>query len=787
MTTWDDLDLTTEHAEYLESHAITPEMADSEGIRSITRAEDLPSEFRKYGDRIVPAILFNWTEPNGSVHHQLKVPEGFSFPNGDKPKYLWAKGRVAQLGEIRKVETAETVLIVEGTKQSRAAASWAPPEFAVYGIAGCWAWSSEGVPTPDLSVVEDRNVVIILDADAATNLDVYTAGEKLKTALEMEFAKNVSFAHVPGGAKSGLDDYLGSREEGRRFRMIRKLVDDADKKPASSKPKPKAKSDEKKAQVFFEEEETEELSNGAVVKVLSDGRREVFFDGDHLKFAETCLEVVKNRWDGSRIFCFGGELAERRERHEVADSREGQMSRIDKAYVRWPLLQAMRPMKTDSRSGEMLEVEFSSVVCDMVLSRAHDFSPLEKLSSIPFIRPDGTICQESGYDKETMTYLDLSEEFEGLLIPDNPSKKAVRDAVDLILNELLHDFPFAGEADRANALALFLTPFVRGMIPTVPLAVIDGREPGVGKNLLADCLSLVVMGKDMEPLTYPRDNDEMRKTITATFRSGTEIFCFDEAHHVTGEFLAQALTAAVWRDRTLGKSDSVGYPNKVTWMSLGNQVQIGGDLGRRVYRINLAYDKEDPASRPRSHYRHPDLKEWLLENRRELVKACLILVRAWFAANKPRPDVPNMGSFEKWLVTVGGILEVAGVEGFMANVQEWKAESDYDRQLWVAHFNWLRMQFQDEPFTISDVRKKLMEVSDADAPPGMSDTSAPNYVQKLGSQYRSMQDRIVDGFRLSKSTMRGHGNKTRWTISVPGADSSNEFFAASGEPMDPFK
>ncbi len=120
---------------------------------------------------------------------------------------------------------------------------------------------------------------------------------------------------------------------------------------------------------------------------------------------------------------------------------------------------------------------------------------------------------------------------------------------------------------------------------------------GVGKNLLADCLATVVTGHDARPLPFPRDDVELGKVITSTFGTGSELFVFDEAHVLEGRSLARALTATTYEDRILGVSRMAQYPNRVTWVSLGNNVQVVGDMARRVYRIAIHPAHPNPEAR----------------------------------------------------------------------------------------------------------------------------------------------------------------------------------------------
>jgi DNA polymerase-1 len=733
--------LSEDHLRMLSEQGIELDAAERRGIYTASSLDELPEGFRNYGSGILPALVFPWTEPDGNVRYQVKVPEGFSFTNGEAPKYLWPKGGAAQLGVIREEETDDKIIIAEGTKQSIVAGEYAPGGYSVYGIAGCQMWMSKGNPTPHLSVADGKNVFIILDADASTNPDVYEAGVKLQEALFVEGALDVRFVRVPGGGKAALDDFLGKRNPGDRKKYMKRLLGNSSTKPADRKPAKKRKSNQ---------------SSVEIPRTRSSDRPEVVFHGDNIDFAVDIIDKMRDKYDGTRLFHFGGKLSER--------TPEG-MNELDKDSVKWVIEESCRPMSVDRNGDTVPHSHYGNTISGMVLARPGYFSHLTKLSSSPFVREDGSICQTSGYDKDSETYLDLPEELKNVSVPEKPTKKEVNEAVSLLTEDLLEGFPFVTQADRANAIGLLLTPFIRGFVPTTPLAVVDGRQPGVGKNLFADVVSLVVLGKQMELLTYTNDPEEMRKSLTSAFRSGQEFFCFDEAHYLSGKYLAQALTAATWRDRTLGKSESVGYPNKVTWLSLGNQVQIGGDLGRRVYRINIGFDGENPENRPREYFKHPYLKEWIEENRAELVQACLTIIRYWFSKGQPEHDLPFvMGSFEKWQKIISGILGEAGVEDFLGNVTEWRSESDFSRQHWLQHFVWLRETFGDAEFTCGEVKSKLAsDPKDAETPPELEDTSAKNYTRELGRAYAKKANQVIEGHKLVRSSV-GHRKTQKWMI-----------------------
>lgn len=237
--------ISPEHREFLSGQAVDVDLAESLGVRSVISAQDaadLPDPWPRYTRR--PYIAFPWTSPTGHVEWQMRPDEpGVDEKTGRPKKYVFRSKKMGYrpvLWQVRKVEEPEVVLIVEGTKQCLSAASYAPEGVSVYGIGGCRMWSSEGLPIPDLAVVEDREVVILLDADAATNPQVYDAGVKLAEALVQEGAVSVKFARITGaGATDGLDDVLAARDENRRAGYLARIIKGAKAKPADHRPKGK--------------------------------------------------------------------------------------------------------------------------------------------------------------------------------------------------------------------------------------------------------------------------------------------------------------------------------------------------------------------------------------------------------------------------------------------------------------------------------------------------------------------------------------------------------------------
>ncbi|SIB99685.1 DNA primase family protein [Mycobacteroides abscessus] len=167
---------------------------------------------------------------------------------GEHGKYQFEAGNAPSYGVVLCGSEAGTVYLVEGFKKALAAAATlglsVDTDTAVIALPSCTSWSQgEWSPDPALTgFVEGRDVMVFLDADAATNPDVYSGGERLHSALDGA-AESIRFAQVPGGGKNGLDDYLTvldpEKRPGALERLCRKAIvgKPAPKRPTGKKSK----------------------------------------------------------------------------------------------------------------------------------------------------------------------------------------------------------------------------------------------------------------------------------------------------------------------------------------------------------------------------------------------------------------------------------------------------------------------------------------------------------------------------------------------------------------------
>ncbi len=175
-----------------------------------------------------------------------------------------------------------------------------------------------------------------------------------------------------------------------------------------------------------------------------------------------------------------------------------------------------------------------------------------------------------------------------------------------------------GRSSQAYAFSALLLPFVRQMIdgPT-PLHVIDARSgPGSGKGLMADAIAKIFTGKTAKVMAAGRDDDEWRKRITAQLLEGSPLINIDNiSKTLDSAALSAVLTAEIWEDRLLGRSEIVRTPVECVWTATGNNVETSREMARRMVKIIIDAKVERPYLRKPENFKHPDLLGWIEENR----------------------------------------------------------------------------------------------------------------------------------------------------------------------------
>jgi hypothetical protein len=439
----------------------------------------------------------------------------------------------------------------------------------------------------------------------------------------------------------------------------------------------------------------------------------------------------------------------------VSTFSRGELEPVDRVRLMNQVEMTAKPVALKKDSVVPSRVDATAL--DITLLRLLDKLPaVEGLLHAPFMRPDGTVCADVGYDDASRVYLTSTMPID---VPANPTPEQVAAAVALV-DEFIADFPLATPPDRAHVFGLLLTLMTRHLMPLSPLIAIDGNGPGVGKNLLSECCVYIATGEWVQTDPLPLDTEEQRKQITSLLATGRSVALFDEAHIIGGTSLARLITSTTWGDRLLGYSKQVSYPNKMSVIALGNNVEVTGDMPRRTVLIRLSSGLDRPEMR--SGFIHDDLRLWVTNNRARMIEALLTILRAWHAAGRPRSSA-RLGSFDTWATMIGGALENAGVVGFLANAQEMRERSATDDSDMEAHLEEVLEVLGDVEFGVRRVAELIESGALETIPPKVSPGGA-RVNQQLGHVYRRYSGRWLGGYRLTQGGTTGKSR--RWAIEI---------------------
>lgn len=418
---------------------------------------------------------------------------------------------------------------------------------------------------------------------------------------------------------------------------------------------------------------------------------------------EQTWKVLRGLRGEGAVYLRGGRLA-RISNGAILDVTPGALISTLVKSARWVKLRP--PKAREITAGEaMLEDDAEKIPTQLLDAMLADPDPrlpqIERLVRAPFWHGEGEVVQP-GYHAPSRSYL-----------MGQPHKRSpvdgVGDAVDLLLGEWLGDFPFASDADRAHALAALLTPIVRAEIDgPCPLVMIEAPERRTGKTLLMELLTEVSSGQTPNPAGWAHDDEERRKTWSMLVRRGEAVICVDNVSgRMDDDPLCRILTSGALMERLLGTQDAIDVPARSVWMATGNNALMSQDLIGRSIRVRLDSQTDTPEAR--QEFRIADIKAWTRARVDLLRSAALELVAAWHRQGRPYSGA-RLGKFEGWSRVVGGILEVAGVRGFLGNRAEQADAADPERAEWRSLLEvWMGPEKRGQAMQAGEIARMAVE------------------------------------------------------------------------------
>lgn len=616
--------------------------------------------------------------------------------------------------------------ITEGSKKADAIADQGA---CALSLAGVWNWrgtNSAGgkvaLPDWDEVALNERLVRVVFDSDVTVKKGPATSLLRLKSYLERHGAV-VEAIYLPpkaDGEKQGIDDFLASGH-------------------ALS--------------------ELDDFSQGKVVLHRDDNALPVIVvTNRHLRhITDDCIRC----------------LVAENQRHPTTFQHLGRISRVEvssgRARIReWSEADAHGKLERVADFVKLVR-EFDRLVekparmpkdvgLDLLAAWEKPLPVLSRIVGTPIVSADGRIVVTPGYDAGTTLYY----------WPSGPAVAAVPEVVtpaDVarakgLFEEWLADFPFVDAASRANAIAITLTYIVRELIagPT-PLFAVTAPTQGTGKGLLVITAGMIMEGRPPAMTTEARSNEEWRKRFTATLVEGRALVVIDNVkRRLDSAELASILTTENWGDRILGKTEQVEVTNRAVWIVTGNNIELDGEIGRRTVLVRLDAMSDQPW-RGRA-FRHPDLTAWVRMHREDLIWAYLVLIKNWLALGRPAFRGERLASFEQWSDVVGGVMEAAGIEGFLANRDEVYLQADQESAEWRSFVDAWWEEHGSAAVKAAEILSLLTEGEHLATLVTSGRTNDEKSLKiKLGKALRLRRERVIGNYRLREAGQDRTGAK----------------------------
>jgi hypothetical protein len=426
---------------------------------------------------------------------------------------------------------------------------------------------------------------------------------------------------------------------------------------------------------------------------------------------------------------------------------------MSKSHLIETLTCAARFLKYDRRAKGWVAVDAPENVAEAYLGRTGKWK-LPVLTGIvhtPFLRADGTICEQPGYDAASgLLFKPNGQTFPA--VPTNPDKAEALAALEQ-LKRLIASFPFVDEPDRAVALSGILTMLDRRIMATAPLHAFTAPAAGTGKSLLIDLFAILATGRLMTVTSQGNSQEELEKRLGACLLAGDAAISLDNCNYpLDSVFLCQCLTQPKVNVRLLGYSRSVECPVSALFLANGNNLVIVSDLVRRTLMGRMDAECERPETRTFSE----DIVETAYTKRGELVVAALTVLRAWHLARGrgTLSGVAPLGGFEQWSARVRDALVWLGCSDPCETITKVRGNDPEQEALEAVVMQWRDHLGIGRRHTVQEVIERAINTRDFfNALLAIAESRGSGSVisnERLGRWLHKIEGKFAGGLRLSQ-------------------------------------
>jgi putative DNA primase/helicase len=383
-------------------------------------------------------------------------------------------------------------------------------------------------------------------------------------------------------------------------------------------------------------------------------------------------------------------------------------------------------------------------IARMMLSpnRHHPLPSVTGIVTIPLLRPDGSILNGRGYDPKSRLYYAPDK---GLALPRIPEQPTEDDALVALklLTDLLSEFRFESELDRAVALSGMFTGVVRPSLLTAPMHLIRAHVAGTGKSYLVDLFSVIVTGQRCPVIVAPKSEEELEKRLGSLIMAGVPMISLDNVDYdLGGPTLCQITERPRVSLRILGLSKAPEFDCRAAVYTTGNNIGVRADMTRRAVFCSMDAMEERPETRKFG----ADPLQLVLADRGKYIGAIMTIIRAHLRSGRVS-ELSPVGSYGGWCRMVRDPLVWLGEEDPWKSTETARAEDPelldirefFESGVMAFDTNYKTSQIIDMA-TDNETKALLMRVSES--------TGQDVDPLRLGKWLRKISGRPVGGMRI---------------------------------------
>ena len=299
----------------------------------------------------------------------------------------------------------------------------------------------------------------------------------------------------------------------------------------------------------------------------------------------------------------------------------------------------------------------------------------------PYFDENHNIVNEAGYNEDTKYYLPDS-----FCIEKDAHDMTLQEAYD-VFEESFGSMNYREEIDKQSDLAAFLTPPWKFVVGNSPIVCVTSNAPGSGKGLRQRIFNSIWTNNTSAVISKPNSEDELRKQLFATLRSGLSYLSIDNiSQKVFSDVLATYATEPYISDRAVYGRTTETYKNNLFISVNGNNIRLSEDIATRILPIHLDITEssltKDYAAEGRKT--ESEIINYANKNRDKIIGASLRISKEYIDALCP-VYVVGASRFDTWKKYVLGSVyhscDLLGVDYLLANnVIKAKVEADPESQ-----------------------------------------------------------------------------------------------------------